>query len=163
MVSVYLLSVCNHLPYSFVPECQDAKSRMLLKILLVGICMIEKWWLTIIYASYSLQRVCIWRISDYPRSPTIKYPQWTSHHSECDWVSQIGCVPLPGDIKVLSSTPICFQTYHKHSYIAPVPGIRDSSNNDGHSECPPSVKFSPAIDPLQFTLGLLSHTPGGLV
>jgi len=55
----------------------------------------------------------------------------------------------------------CSQTIYNHSHGAPIPVIGDPSYSDVWSECPPRVWFSPEINTSKFTLGLLSHTPGG--
>jgi len=67
---------------------------------------------------------------------------------------------LPGAPKVLSAAPRCSQTYHNHSHGTPVPVIRDPSYSEGRPECPPKVWYSPDIDPSEFTLHILSDTPG---
>jgi len=61
----------------------------------------------------------------------------------------------------LGDSPRCSQTFHNRSHCAPVPFIRDPSYSEGRQECPPRVWFSPEIDSSNFTLRLLSHTPGG--
>ena len=66
-----------------------------------------------------------------------------------------------GFLHWLGDSPRCSQTYHNRSHGAPIPVIRDPSYSEGRPECPPWVWFSPEIDTSNFTLRLLSHTPGG--
>jgi len=68
---------------------------------------------------------------------------------------------LPGAPKVLSSTPRCSQICPNHSHGTPVTVISDPSYSKGRLEFPPRVWYSPEIDALQFTLHVLSDTPGG--
>jgi len=67
---------------------------------------------------------------------------------------------LPGAPKVLSGAPRCYQIYHNHSDGTSVAVIREPSNSEGRPECPPRVWYSPEIDASQFTLHILSDTPG---
>jgi hypothetical protein len=60
----------------------------------------------------------------------------------------------------LGDSPRCSKSYHNNSYGARVPVIRDPNYSEGRLECPPRVWFSPQIDASNFTLRLLSHTPG---
>jgi len=68
---------------------------------------------------------------------------------------------LPGWPKDCSGAPWCSHTYHNHSHGSPVPVIRDPSYSKGRPECPPRVWYSPEIDASNFTLHILSDTPGG--
>jgi len=68
---------------------------------------------------------------------------------------------VTGAPKVLSGAPKCSQTYHKHSHGTPVLAIRDPSCSEGRPDCPPRVWFPPEIDACEFTLRILSDTPGG--
>ena len=68
---------------------------------------------------------------------------------------------LPGAPTVLSSALTCSQTYHNHSHHTPAPVIRDPSYSEARQECPLRVGYSPEIDTSQFTLHILSDTPGG--
>jgi len=54
-----------------------------------------------------------------------------------------------------------FHTYHIYSHGTPVPVIRDPSYSDGLLECLPRVWHSAETDTSQFTLHILSDTPGG--
>jgi len=45
--------------------------------------------------------------------------------------------------------------------VIPVPVIRDPSYSEGRLECPPRVWYSPEIDTSNFTLYILTDTPGG--
>jgi len=75
----------------------------------------------------------------------------------CCWHSQVhSCAH-----NVLSGAPRCFQTYHNHSHRTPAETIRDPSYSEGRLECPPRVWYSPEIDTSNFTLHILSDTPGG--
>jgi len=67
---------------------------------------------------------------------------------------------LPSAPKVLSVAPRCSQTYHNHSHGTAVAVIRDPSYSEGRPECPPRVWYSPDIDASQFTLHILSDSPG---
>ena len=61
----------------------------------------------------------------------------------------------------LGDSPWCSQLYHNRSRGAPVAVIRYPTYSEGRLECPLMVWFCPEIDASNFTLRLLSHTPGG--
>jgi len=60
----------------------------------------------------------------------------------------------------LGDSPTCSQTFHKSSHSSPVPVIRDPSYSEGWPDCLSRVWYSPDIDDSQFTLHILSETPG---
>jgi hypothetical protein len=67
----------------------------------------------------------------------------------------------PSAPKVLSYTPMCFQTNHNHSHSTLIQLLRDPSVLKGRPECPPRVSYSPGLDTSKFTLHILADTPGG--
>jgi len=103
--------------------------------------------------------VDIQRVSDNTCSPPNEYLYESWHLSEFVCNVRIGSPTHPGAPKVLSSTPICSQTYHNRSHGTPVPVIRDPSYSKGQLECPSRVWYSPEIDSSKFTHHILSDTP----
>jgi len=75
-----------------------------------------------------------------------------------------------GAPRLVAGAPRCSQVHPKFSpalrgvpkpiTITPVAVIRDPSYSEGRPECPPRVWHSPEIDASQFTLHILSDTPG---
>jgi hypothetical protein len=76
--------------------------------------------------------------------------------------AHLGLSPvLRGAPMVLSSAPMCSQTYVNHSHGTQVSLIRDLTDFEGWPECPPWVCGAPKLDAFKFMLHILSDTPGG--
>jgi len=62
--------------------------------------------------------------------------------------------------KLVTITPIVLLYQSPEIPVTPVPVVSNPSYSEGLLEYPPRVKYSPEIDASQFTLHILSDTPG---
>jgi len=150
---VYLCSWFNPSSCSLVPEYSEVKNTMFKKMIA---SMIQKWWWTIIPASYSplreIDAIGTCRQSQITSRPLNTYCDDLRHLPQFVGDFCVSLVTRWAAPKVLSGALMYSPTYPRHSHGTPVPVIRDSSYSKGWPECLPRFWYSPEIH----SLGLYS-------
>jgi len=68
---------------------------------------------------------------------------------------------LPGTPRFVVGAPRVVVGAAKVVFGVPRVVVGTSSYSEGWQECPPGIRYSPEIDASNFTLRILSDTPGG--
>jgi len=146
----------------------------MLKIMVTS--MIQKWYWTIMHASYSPLREinCSWTSREYKITPAVlrinfyKTPVISQsffvisplvrRHSQ---VYPKFSLALRLVSKLITITLMVLLDQSSEIPVSPLLVITDPSYSKGCLECSPRVWYSPEIDASKYTLHILSDTPGG--